>query len=77
MNENLHYKIVPLNILLLAYNNNLELVQKELNKFSCILNKDVEKFLREKAILFDRQGWSKTHLLYTSYSWWQVCLFRM
>lgn len=67
MNESLHYKIVPLNTLLLAYNNNNELVQTELDKFSCILNKDVEKFLREKAILFDRQGWSKTHLLYTSY----------
>ena len=53
--------------MLLAYNNNNELVQTELDKFSCILNKDVEKFLREKAILFDRQGWSKTHLLYTSY----------
>ena len=58
---------MPLNTLLLAYNNNNELVQTELDKFSCILNKDVEKFLREKAVLFDRQGWSKTHLLYTSY----------
>ena len=52
---------------MLAYNNDIPSVEKKLQVFSCILNKDVENFLREKAILFDRQGWSKTHLLYTSY----------
>ena len=30
-------------------------------------NKDVETFLKNKAVLFDKQGFSKTHLIYTSY----------
>lgn len=67
MSNNLHYKIVPLNTLMLAYNNDSSFVERELESFFCILNKDVENFLKEKALLFDRQGWSKTHLVYTSY----------
>lgn len=67
MIEDLHYTIVPLTDLLSAYNDNVERVKKELDKFSCLLNSDVEKFLKEKAIVFDKQGWSRTHLIYTSY----------
>lgn len=67
MIEDLHYTIVPLTQLLLAYNNDLNSVKQELDKFSCVLNKDVENFLKDKAITFDQQGWSKTHLIYTSY----------
>ena len=35
--------------------------------FSCPLNSDVEYFLREKAIEFSKQGFSKTHLVFASY----------
>lgn len=38
-----------------------------LSKYSCPMNKDVEQFLREKAILFAKQGLSATHLVFTSY----------
>lgn len=62
-----HCTIVTLKNLILAYNEDLSAVQDELNKFSCILNKDVENFLKDKSILFDRQGWSRTHLVYMSY----------
>lgn len=31
------------------------------------LNLDVEEFLKEKAIVFSRQGWSATHLVFASY----------
>ena len=67
MIDDLHYTIVSLTNLLTAYGNDVNSVQQELNKFSCILNKDVEKFIREKAMTFDKQGWSRTHLVYTSY----------
>lgn len=65
--ENLSYTIVSLSDLLYTYNYDVNLVQKELNNFSCLLNRDVECFIKEKAIVFDRQGWSRTHLVYTSY----------
>lgn len=67
MVEDLHYTLVPLSNMLIAFENDISRVQTELEKFSCILNKDVDKFLKEKAITFDKQGWSRTHLLYTSY----------
>ena len=38
-----------------------------LSDFSCPLNRDVEYFLREKAISFSRMGLSVTHLVYASY----------
>lgn len=38
-----------------------------LSEFSCPLNKDVEKFLREKAIEFARQGLAGTSLVMASY----------
>ena len=38
-----------------------------LSTFSCPLNKDVEFFLREKAIPFSKMGQSITHLVYASY----------
>ncbi len=36
-----------------------------LSSFECPLNKDVENFLREKAIIFNKQGISRTHLVYS------------
>ncbi len=38
-----------------------------LSQFSCPLNKDVEQFLRTKAISFAKQGWAQTHLVMASY----------
>lgn len=38
-----------------------------LSSFSCPYNRDVENFLRLKAIEFEKQSLSSTHLLYTSY----------
>ena len=35
-----------------------------LSSFSCPKNKDVEKFLRDKAIEFSKRGFSKTHLVF-------------
>ena len=37
-----------------------------LSQFSCPLNKDVEQFLRTKAISFAKQGWAQTHLVMAS-----------
>nr|DAZ16319.1 MAG TPA: hypothetical protein [Caudoviricetes sp.] len=39
-------------------------VKKILSSFSCPMNADVEKFLKEKAIEFSKRGFSKTHLVY-------------
>jgi hypothetical protein len=38
-----------------------------LSYFSCPMNKDVELFLKEKAIIFSVQGLAKTHLIFSSY----------
>lgn len=38
-----------------------------LSRFSCPLNKDVEYFLRNKAIDFSKQRWSQTHLVFASF----------
>lgn len=38
-----------------------------LSNFSCPLNPDVEDFLIRKSIPFARQGWAKTHLVFTSF----------
>lgn len=67
MMENVGYTLVPLMTLLKAYKGDTQGAQAELDTFSCVLNRDVENFLRHKAIVFDQQGWSKTHLIYTSY----------
>lgn len=38
-----------------------------LSDFSCQLNKDVEFYIRDKAIVFAKQGWAATHLVFASY----------
>lgn len=38
--------------------------KKILSSFSCSLNKDVESFLKDKAIEFSKRGFAKTHLVY-------------
>ncbi|NTW04568.1 MAG: N-acetyltransferase [Peptococcaceae bacterium] len=44
-----------------------EHVKKILSQYLCPDNKDVEFFLREKAIEFSNQGYSATHLVYAQY----------
>lgn len=39
-------------------------VKALLSNFSCPLNKDVEQFLRIKAIEFSKQGIAQTHLVF-------------
>ena len=41
--------------------------KQHLAKFLCPLDDDIEYFLREKAILFQKMGVSRTYLVYTSY----------
>lgn len=38
-----------------------------LSNFSCPLNRDVERFLAKDAIIFAKNGWSQTHLVFASY----------
>lgn len=42
-------------------------VKAILSDFSCPLNKDVEFYIRDKAIVFAKQGWAATHLVFASY----------
>lgn len=42
-------------------------VKALLSNFSCPLNKDVEQFLRIKAIEFSKQGIAQTHLVFAQY----------
>jgi len=44
-----------------------ESVSAILSGFLCPLNPDVEQFLREKAILFAKQGFASTYLVFMSY----------
>jgi len=44
-----------------------EEIIKILSDFSCPLNKDVEYFLKHKAIEFARQGLASTHLVFAQY----------
>ena len=39
-------------------------VKEILSTFSCPINADVEKFLKEKAIEFSKREFSKTHLVF-------------
>jgi len=63
----LKYTVVALHEILKAFPDEEKKVSNILNAFECTNNKDVESFLKDKAVLFDKQGFSKTHLVYTSY----------
>jgi len=45
----------------------VDIVKNILSDFSCPLNRDVENFLKTKAIEFSKFGISATYLIYTSY----------
>jgi len=55
------------NLLLLAREVGEENVKSILSNFSCPLNADVEYFLKNKALVFAKQGWAQTHLVFASY----------
>lgn len=59
------YKIISLSEMLLQLGE--ERVKQILSSFCCPQNEDVEQFLKSKAIIFDKQSISKTHLVFTSY----------
>ncbi|MEE1154750.1 MAG: N-acetyltransferase [Acutalibacteraceae bacterium] len=61
----LGFKVVSLNELVV--NLEEERVNSILSSFSSPLNKDVEYFLKNKAILFDSQSISRSHLVFASY----------
>ena len=44
-----------------------ERTKELLSEFSCLLNPDVEYFLKYKAIEFSKQRFAQTHLVYASY----------
>ncbi len=44
-----------------------EKVKNIINCFSCPINEDVEFFIKNKAIEFNKHGYSKTQLVFTSY----------
>lgn len=58
------YKVVNLKIMLEELGE--ERAAELLSKFSCPLNRDVETFLRKKAIEFAKQGFSQTHIVFAS-----------
>lgn len=58
-------KIVNLNVLIDECGE--DVAKDYLSDFSCPLNRDVENFLRYKAIDFAKQGWAQTHLVMMSY----------
>ena len=59
------YKIVNLQVFVNEIGE--EFVKSYLSDFSCPLNKDVENFLKYKAIEFSKQGLSQTHLVMASH----------
>ena len=59
------YKIIPLNELTMQLDE--ERVTAILSSSSSPLNKDVELFLKQKAVTFDRQSISRTHLVFAAY----------
>jgi len=70
--EKPRYTIVRLSVLIEAYSDNEGKLKDILSTFDCANNMDVDKFFKEKAIEFDKQGISKTHIVMTSYKEKQV-----
>ncbi|MBQ8511259.1 MAG: N-acetyltransferase [Clostridia bacterium] len=59
------YKVIPLTALTEAKGE--DWVREHLLQFSCPLNRDIENFLRYKAVVFSQQSLARTNLIYTSY----------
>ena len=64
------YRILSLNkqtIQKINENYGEDFLKNILSEFSCPLNKDLEKFLHNSALVFANQGVAQTHLVFTSY----------
>jgi len=59
------YNIIPLQDIVEELGE--DCAKEVLSEFSCPINKDVEYFLLHKAIEFNRQGLSMTHLIFDQY----------
>lgn len=60
-----HYTIIRLSDLL---NTQGEQITKEIfGTFYSPNNKDVDSFLKDKAVIFDKQSLAKVHLVFTQY----------
>ncbi|MDR1014088.1 MAG: hypothetical protein LBL86_03805 [Coriobacteriales bacterium] len=46
---------------LLTYNIRQELLETKLREFSCARDKQLEKFIHEQAIIYERRGFSRTY----------------
>lgn len=60
------FNIISLADLNKAYDDE-DRVKEILSSFSCPYNSDIEKFIKDKAFEFDKQGISSTHLVLSSY----------
>lgn len=63
----LNYTIVKLDELVRTFPDDENRIKGIIGCFNCLNNPDVDRFLKEKALVFDKQGLSKTYLVYTSY----------
>jgi hypothetical protein len=61
------YTIIRLSSMISVYADNEKKINEILSTFDCVNNMDVDKFFKEKAVEFDKQGISKTHIVTTSY----------
>ena len=61
------YTQISLEDLLEAFEGDEDKVNAILSSFSCPLNRDVEDFLKDKALPFSRSSIAKTHLVFAPY----------
>lgn len=59
------YQIIPLNNMISELEEGR--VKEILSSFSCPMNGDIERFCRHTSIAMERQGVSRTYLVYTQY----------
>lgn len=59
------YRVVNLGVLIDELGE--DTAKRILSNFSCPLNRDVEFFVKQKAIDFAKNGWAQTHLVFASY----------
>lgn len=57
-----------INLLELLNEYDLSFVQSMLDNFACPVNADIERFLRQRAVEFARQGIAQTHLVFSAES---------
>lgn len=65
-----HYTVLKLSDLLSTHGE--DVTRQILSTFYSPNNKDVDNFIKEKAIIFDEQSFAKVHLVFTQYKGTQV-----